>query len=113
VIGATEDTVSFLNSTLSTIEQNIVGEAASAENAILSAIQGVGSAIGLGSLNLPKVEIPAASQLSNITIPDTVNKALTSLNNSIPTFAELKNASDEAISFPFDLLKVRSSFMRY
>lgn len=113
VIGAAEDTVNFLNSTLGTIEQNIVGEAASAENAILSAIQGVGSVIGLGNLNLPKVEIPAASQLLNITIPDTVNQALTSLNNSIPTFAELKNATDNAISFPFDLLKVPSPTSRH
>jgi len=44
--------------------------------------------------------------LSNITIPDTVDKTLTTLNNSLPTFEQVKNATDTAISFPFELLKV-------
>jgi hypothetical protein len=110
VIGAAEDTVSFLNSTLSTIEQNIVSDAASAQNAILGAVDGIvsgiGGVFGAGNINIPPIEIPSAARLSNITIPDTIDRALQSLNNSLPTFDEVKNATDTAIRFPFELLKV-------
>ena len=110
VIGAAEDTASFLNSTLSTIERNILSDAASAQNAILGAVEGIvggiGSVFGAGNINIPQINIPSASQLLNITLPDTIDRALQSLNDSLPTFDEVKNATDTAIKFPFDLLKV-------
>jgi len=113
VIDASEDTITFLNSTLSTIEQNIVSEAASAQSAILSTVNGVlgsvSSSLGLGSVNIPPINIPSASDLLNITIPDTITKGLETLNTSIPTFEQVKNATDTAISFPFELLKVKFS----
>jgi hypothetical protein len=113
VISAAEDTVNFLNSTLSTIEANILADASSAQNAIITAVDkvvgGIGSVLGAGNLNIPQIQIPSASQLSNITIPDTVDKVLQTVNNSIPTFDEVKNATDTAISFPFELLKVPQS----
>jgi len=110
VITAAEDTTAFLNSTLSTIERNILADAASAQNAILSAVNGivggVSGVLGLGSLNIPPVTIPSASELLNINIPNTVTTALENLNNSIPTFDQVENATDSAVRFPFDLLKV-------
>jgi hypothetical protein len=116
VIGAAEDTITFLNSTLGTIEQNIVSDAAASENAILSAVEGIiggiGSVFGAAPPNLPRVEIPSASQLLTIQIPDTVTKALDSLNNSLPTFDEVRNATDTAIRFPFELLKVLFPFYK-
>jgi hypothetical protein len=75
-------------------------------------IGGIGSAFGAAPPNLPRVEIPSASQLLTIQIPDTVTKALDSLNNSIPTFDEVRNATDTAIRFPFELLKVLSPFYK-
>lgn len=112
VIGAAEDTVGFLNSTLSTIERNILSDAASAQTAVLAAVEGIvggiGSVFGAGNVNIPRIDIPSASQLLNITIPDTIDRALQSLNNSLPTFDEVKNATDTAIKFPFELLKVYS-----
>jgi hypothetical protein len=117
VIGAAEDTVSFLNSTLGTIERNILSDAAAAQNAVLGAVEGIvgtiGGALGAGNLNIPQIQIPSASQLSNITLPDTIDRALQSLNNSLPTFEEVKNATDTAIEFPFDLLKVGKPYILF
>lgn len=110
VIGAAEDTASFLNSTLSTVERNIVADAATAQTAIIAEVEkivdGIGGVFGLDNVTIPPIELPSVSQLSNITIPDTVTKSLQTLNNSIPTFDEVKNATDSVISFPFDVLKV-------
>ena len=112
VVSAAEDTTTFLNSTLSTIERNILAEAVSAQQAIVAEVQkfanGIGGIFGLDNITIPSIELPSVSELSNITIPGTVNKSLQSLNNSLPTFEEVKNATDTAISFPFDLLKVLS-----
>lgn len=110
MIGAAQDTATFLNSTLSTIERNILADAASAQNAVASAVNGivggVSGALGLGTVNIPQITIPSASQLLDISIPDTFTTALSNLNNSIPTFDDVKNATDNAVKFPFELLKV-------
>jgi hypothetical protein len=110
VTTAADDTITFLNSTLETIEKNILSDASAAQNDIISDVEkivgGVGSVFGLGNITIPPIELPSLSQLSSITIPDTVENSLNSLNNSLPTFAELKNLTDSAISFPFESLKV-------
>jgi hypothetical protein len=110
VVSAAEDTATFLNSTLSSIERNIVADAASAQQAIVVEVQkiadGIGGVFGLDNISIPQIQLPSVSELSTITIPDTVTKSLQSLNNSLPTFEQVKNATDAAISFPFDLLKV-------
>jgi hypothetical protein len=114
VIGATEDTVNFLNSTLSTIQRNIVDDASSAQTAIIAEVEkvvgGIGGIFGVGNISIPEIQLPSVSQLSNITIPDTVDTSLQTLNNSLPTFEQVKNATDTAISFPFELLKVGPPF---
>lgn len=111
-MSAAEDTTTFLNLTLSTIERNIVADAASAQQAIVTEVQkianGIGGIFGLDNITIPQIKLPSVSELSSITIPDTVEKSLQSLNSSLPTFEEVKNATDTAISFPFDLLKALS-----
>ena len=115
VTGAAEDTINFLNSTLSTIETSILADAATAQKAIVneveSVIEGAGKILGL-NITIPPIELPSVSQLNTITIPDSVDQALESLNNSMPTFDEVKNATDNAISFPFELLKVLCHFFK-
>ena len=112
VLTAADDAANFLNSTLSRISTDILNDIGSAETNIETAVQkavnGVGSILGVGNINIPQISVPSLSELSNISIPDTVGDALRTLNQSLPTFDEVKNATDEAISFPFELLKVRS-----
>jgi hypothetical protein len=116
VTTAADDTITFLNSTLGTIESNILSEASSAQTEIISEVEkivgDVGSVFGLGNITIPPIQLPSVSQLSSITIPDTIENSLNSLNNSLPTFAELKNLTDSAISFPFELLKVCTTIVR-
>jgi len=110
VLSAAEDATSFLNSTLSRISTDILNDVSSAESTIEAAVEkalnGVGSILGVNNINIPQISIPSIAELSNISIPDTVGSALQTLNQSLPTFDEVKNATDEAISFPFELLKV-------
>jgi hypothetical protein len=112
VVSAAEDTTTFLNSTLSTIERNILTDAASAQQAIVVEVEkivnGIGGVFGLDNITIPQIELPSVSELSSIAIPDTIDKSLQSLNSSLPTFEEVKNATDTAISFPFNLLKALS-----
>jgi hypothetical protein len=114
VIGAAEDTVNFLNSTLAIVQTNILADAASAQSAIVAEVEkivgGIGDIFG-DNITIPQIQLPAVSQLSNITIPDTVDKTLTTLNNSLPTFEQVKNVTDTAISFPFELLKVLPPYL--
>ena len=110
VTTAADDTITFLNSSLETIEKNILSDASAAQQDIISDVEkfvgSVGSVFGLGNITIPPIELPSVSELSSITIPDTVENSLNSLNKSLPTFAEVQNATDSAISFPFELLKV-------
>jgi hypothetical protein len=110
LIDSAEDIGKFLTSTLSTISSDILSDISSAQNAIVSAVDNavndVGGVLGAGNINIPQIQIPSVSLLSNITVPDTVLNALQTLNNSIPTFDQVKNDTDGAISFPFELLKV-------
>ena len=89
-----------------------MADAAAAQQTIVAEVQkianGIGGIFGLDKITIPQIELPSVSQLSSITIPDTVGKSLQSLNNSLPTFEQVKTATDTAISFPFDLLKVSS-----
>ena len=116
VIGAAEDTVTFLNSTLATVQTNILDDAAAAQSAIVAEVEkivgDIGGVFGVDNITIPQIQLPAVSQLSNITIPDSVDKTLETLNSSIPTFEQVKNATDTAISFPFELLKVLPHYIK-
>jgi hypothetical protein len=92
-----------------------LADATAAQTAIVAEVEkivgGIGDIFG-DNITIPQIQLPAVSQLSNITIPDTVDKTLTTLNNSLPTFEQVKNATDTAISFPFEQLKVLPHYLK-
>ena len=92
-----------------------MADATAAQTAIVAEVEkivgGIGDIFG-DNITIPQIQLPAVSQLSNITIPDTVDKTLTTLNNSLPTFEQVKNATDTAISFPFEQLKVLPHYLK-
>jgi hypothetical protein len=45
-----------------------------------------------GNITPPQFNIPSLSLLQNITLPTDFENALISLNNTLPTFSELKDA---------------------
>jgi len=87
-----------------------------------SAVQKFLSAINIGGI-LGSSQAPPApdlsgfiTQLTNIKIdPSTMDADLTKLNNSIPNFAQVHNATNYAISYPFEEVKslLNSSLGKY
>jgi len=87
-----------------------------------SAVQKFLSAINIGGI-LGSSKAPPApdlsgfiTQLENIKIdPTTMDADLTKLNNSIPNFAQVQNATNFAISYPFEEVKslLNSSMGKY
>ncbi|KAJ7594493.1 plasma membrane fusion protein PRM1 [Mycena floridula] len=53
----------------------------------------------------PQISVPDLSSLENLTLPTTFQDALTQLNNTLPTFDDLKQKVESVIDTPFELLK--------
>lgn len=56
-------------------------------------------------ISLPSLDVPELSALENVTLPDTLVNALTSLNSSIPTLSEFRSTLDDLISKPIESLR--------
>jgi hypothetical protein len=97
---------SFINTTLSSISSGIASDISTANNAIQAAVNVVKNIPLVGNnINIPQFSVPSATQLSNIQIPTTFEDSLRTLNSSIPTLEALREALDNLISVPFQLVK--------
>jgi hypothetical protein len=103
-----EEVASFMNKSISGITGNMAGDLSTFENGLNSFLKDINIGGLLGSSSSPP-QINLTSQidaLNSIQIPtDTLDADLTKLNNSIPTFPQVKNFTDNAIKFPFELVK--------
>lgn len=108
-INATETVISFVNSSLT----NVVDGVEKGVNALQTAINSVGSAFnkiasvftdGDDNSLISNVTLSVDS-LRNLSIPTSINDKLEKLRSSVLNYDEVKNATEEVISIPFDLLK--------
>lgn len=101
-----EDAASAINKTVSTITGDLSNDLNSFQNAYNSFVNSF-SGVPLVGKTLPTLNLSSEiNELSNITIdPSTLDSELTKLNNSIPTFAQVKNFTENVISIPFELVK--------
>ncbi|KAJ6629529.1 hypothetical protein B0H10DRAFT_1368785 [Mycena sp. CBHHK59/15] len=53
----------------------------------------------------PNIPVPDLTSLENVTLPQSFTDSITALNNSLPTFDDLKKAVEDFIDTPFELLK--------
>ncbi|KAJ7173748.1 hypothetical protein C8R46DRAFT_991645 [Mycena filopes] len=70
-----------------------------------SVLQGLGKAASLLHITIPTISVPDLSALENVTLPQSFTDSITALNNSLPTFDELKQTVEKFIDTPFELLK--------
>lgn len=77
------------------IESAIEGSISTANDAIKSAIDAINAVNPFSDINIPTISAPDLSSLSNVTLPDSFTQALTSLNDSLPTFQDLKDKVEE------------------
>lgn len=108
-INATEAIISYVDDALDTVVtgiedgvdalQTAINSVSSAFNSIASAFSDDNSASLISNVSL------SVSSLKNISIPTSINSKLEELRGDIPTYADVKNATGEVVSIPFNLLK--------
>lgn len=107
VLEAAETIADGLNKTLDSIGDNIADAADSFQDEVNKLIDGINSipqifgGDGMDKLNLTS-EI---DELKDLQIPSGFDEDLQKLNNSIPTFDQVKNLTNTAIRFPFEMVK--------
>jgi hypothetical protein len=98
----------FMNTTIGSITGDISSDISSFSNDLNSFLSdlNIGGLFGSSS-KPPQVNITAHIEaLNNIQIPTAQMDAdLTKLNNSIPTFQQVQNFTNEAVSLPFNIVK--------
>ncbi|KIY53635.1 hypothetical protein FISHEDRAFT_7328, partial [Fistulina hepatica ATCC 64428] len=102
VISALDEADELVKSTasaLATTIQAAVDAVNDSINKVISVINDLGGDISDISLDVN------LTSLTNLTLPTTFQDALTSLNDSIPTFTALKEAINEVLDTPFELVK--------
>jgi hypothetical protein len=92
---------------LTAMTKAVGGDLSGAADSLQKAISGFTSSINTftGS-NIPKVDFSKQiAELQNLTLPLNMTDDLTKLNNSLPTFEQVKNATETVLRFPFEELK--------
>ncbi|KAL1995775.1 hypothetical protein VTN49DRAFT_641 [Thermomyces lanuginosus] len=103
-----KEVTSFLDDALPKIGNDITKAADGFQKEINGLIDKINKAASLFSdgIKIPKLDLTdQVDELKNLKLPPSINDAMKKLNSSVPTFDEVKNATDNAIKLPFELLK--------
>ncbi|KAL9044312.1 MAG: hypothetical protein Q9214_002543 [Letrouitia sp. 1 TL-2023] len=105
-----EDASKFLNKTLGDIGKGLDKTITSFQddfNKFTDALNSVPNPFGGGGDDKkPTLDVKdSLDALTHIKLPDSLNEGLDKLNDSIPTFAEVQNFTNNAIRFPFEEVK--------
>ncbi|KAK9450624.1 uncharacterized protein V1518DRAFT_370949 [Limtongia smithiae] len=117
-VDVAESIVTFVNSTLQTLVTEI-DNAIDTFNSALSDVEGIVESIAdvftNDTVDWPTLDISQLSELENLTIPSYIDSYLEELQDAVPSFADVKNATNEAIEYPFEKLRdlVSSKFTDY
>ncbi|KAJ7626413.1 hypothetical protein DFH06DRAFT_739804 [Mycena polygramma] len=79
-----------------------IQDSVSAANTVLGGLAKVAS---IAHVTIPTLSVPDLSSLENVTLPQSFTDSINNLNNSLPTFNELKQTVEQFIDTPFELLK--------
>lgn len=97
LIAATQDISSAVTTSLNAVRTAIQSDVQAANSVIQSAVSGINKLIPSVlhiTLDVPQFSVPSLSGLENVTIPNTFQDALTSLNASLPTLADVRDSLD-------------------
>lgn len=109
-IDVAEKVGDFLNTTAKDIGDDL-GDIASkfqdAMNGFLSGVDSIADVLtGKDDDKAPTIDLTdAIDKLNNLELPSGYDQGLQDLNNSIPTFAQVQNLTNQAIRFPFEEVK--------
>jgi len=103
VVGAIQRAQDDLNKMTDTIGDGIADGAKGAQDGIDKVLSGVNTFLGVDT---PKVDFTKQiDELKNLKLPDSFFQDLKKLNDSLPTFQEVKNATESVLRLPFEELK--------
>ncbi|KAL5524036.1 hypothetical protein ACEPAG_8209 [Sanghuangporus baumii] len=105
LIGAVQEINDFLSSTFSTIRTSIQNSISSINSAIQTAIKGINDVNPFSDISAPQFNVPDLSILDNVTLPDSVQQALTNLNSTLPTLDQVRDTIKDFVDTPFEELK--------
>ncbi|KAG9016967.1 plasma membrane fusion protein prm1 [Tulasnella sp. JGI-2019a] len=115
LIAATQEISDAVTATLNGLRTAIQSDVSAANNVIQGAVTGVNKLIPAFlkvTLSVPQFTVPSLTGLQNVTIPNTFQDALTNLNTSLPTLADIRESLDNLIDVPFQSLRndINTSF---
>jgi hypothetical protein len=113
VVDVVQSAQDDLNQMLGSIGNEINGAAGDLQKGINGLVSGINTLTGA---NAPKVDFSKQiTELKNVKLPVNLTDDLQKLNNSLPTFAEVQNATETVLRFPFEELKkvINESMGRY
>lgn len=109
MVDALKEITDFVNNAMTDIFNSVDGQVQTIEdgiNKVTSFLESIPNFLG-GGVDIPDVNLPALDKLKDgLTIPDDFKQKLDDMENSIPTFEEVKEAAGDAIRIPFQLLLV-------
>ncbi|KAI0027881.1 hypothetical protein K488DRAFT_90359 [Vararia minispora EC-137] len=105
IISATQEVSNLLHSTATDLRTTIQNSVSGINSAISAIVDQVNKINPFGNITAPHFDVPDLSALENVTIPADFTNALTQLNSSLPSPAQLKNGLEDVIDTPFELVK--------
>ncbi|KAH8811824.1 putative plasma membrane fusion protein prm1 [Xylogone sp. PMI_703] len=101
-----EDAAAAINKTVASISGDLASDLSTFQDAYNDFVDSFSGVPLIGS-SIPKLNVTKQiDELNNVTVdPSSLDAGLEKLNSSIPTFSQVKNFTDNVISFPFELVK--------
>jgi len=103
-----EDVTKFLNGTVKEIGKDLasgIDDFQKGLNGFTKGINSIPQAFGAKG-GIPTLNVTGSlTKLQNLTLPSGLDQDLTKLNNSIPTFQDVQNFTDNVIRLPFEEVK--------
>ncbi|EPS33471.1 Plasma membrane fusion protein prm1 [Penicillium oxalicum] len=101
-----EDVTDFLNSTIKGAVKDIEKGVNSFENALNDFAGFVNSAASAFGADIPKLNIgDSLKKLDDLSLPSSIDTKLDKLDDSLPTFDQVQNFTENVIRFPFEEVK--------
>jgi hypothetical protein len=103
VVNVLSDAQAGLASELKTVGDDIGGTAKSLQDGINKLVSGINTVL---SSSAPKIDFSKQiAEVQNLKLPGNLTDGLQKLNSSIPTFADVKNFTENVIRLPFEEVK--------